>query len=112
MIEVSRADREAAVEALSLGLCQPTADRYVEVGELPDDASFVWENVEDVAMAIATAAEKARAEEREKLSRLADWADSYGSNLCPRSGMADSFGDGMRAAKNDVKSILLGERRR
>lgn len=39
------------------------------------------------------------------LSRLQDWTQEYGAALCPGH-HADSFGDGMREAKRQVRQIL------
>lgn len=39
-------------------------------------------------------------------SRLSEWALEHGEALKPRAGDADSFGDGMRAAKREIKQIL------
>lgn len=40
------------------------------------------------------------------LARIGVWADTYGSALKPGAGMADSFGDGVRACKGQVKAML------
>jgi len=42
-------------------------------------------------------------------SAIEEWAHRYGEALCPRIGDADSFGDGMRAAKQQVLTILRGK---
>jgi hypothetical protein len=44
---------------------------------------------------------------RATVARVNEWADRYGASLCP--GGADTFGDGMRAAKEQVKRLLSGE---
>lgn len=46
------------------------------------------------------------AEARETLARLGAWADTYGAALVPHGGAADTFGDGVRACKAQVKTIL------
>lgn len=51
-------------------------------------------------------------EKDEKLSRLGDWVLEYGENLKPTAGSADTFGDGMRAAKSQVKNILFKENKK
>ena len=45
------------------------------------------------------------------LNRIAieEWAHRYGGALSPRAGDADSFGDGMRAAKQQVLTPLRGK---
>lgn len=40
------------------------------------------------------------------LGRLTDWCFRYGDALKPTAGSADSFGDGMRAAKEQVRALL------
>lgn len=50
-------------------------------------------------------ARRATANERLRAT-LSDWCVQYGSALCPTAGSADSFGDGMRAAKDQVRRIL------
>ena len=37
---------------------------------------------------------------------LSNWCVQFGAALCPTAGSADSFGDGMRAAKKQVSRIL------
>ena len=48
------------------------------------------------------------AESERNRSAIGEWAHRYGEALCPRSGDADSFGDGMRAAKQQVLTLLRG----
>ncbi|MFQ5922994.1 MAG: hypothetical protein ACE5M4_09130 [Anaerolineales bacterium] len=46
------------------------------------------------------------------ITSLESWGHTHGKYLCPPSGSADSYGDGMRAAKLEVLSrirSLLGE---
>lgn len=43
------------------------------------------------------------------LARLASWSHEYGSGLCS-GGKPDTFGEGMRAAKEQVAAILSGMR--
>ena len=40
------------------------------------------------------------------LDRIGVWADEYGSALVPHGGSADTFGDGVRRCKRQVKAIL------
>jgi hypothetical protein len=47
-----------------------------------------------------------QAHQERVLSLLTEWSDTYGKDLCPGAGDADTFGDGMRAAKKQVKGIL------
>lgn len=49
------------------------------------------------------------AEARETLARLGAWADTYGAALVPHGGAADTFGDGVRACKAQVKAILSAQ---
>lgn len=42
---------------------------------------------------------------REEVTKIGEWTHRYGSSLCP-GGYADTFGDGMRAAKEQVGRIL------
>ena len=44
-----------------------------------------------------------------KIDALWTWSDRHGAALCPPAGSADSFGDGMRAAKQQVKDILSAD---
>lgn len=45
--------------------------------------------------------------ERDRLrAALEGWTRRYGSALCPGPGDADTFGDGVRAAKAQVRAIL------
>ncbi len=43
------------------------------------------------------------------IAKLAHWADVYGSALVPHGGAADTFGDGVRYCKRQVKDILSGQ---
>lgn len=45
--------------------------------------------------------------EAELVAKLQSWAHTYGKELCPGFGDADSFGDGMRAAKQQIQHILI-----
>jgi hypothetical protein len=40
------------------------------------------------------------------LDRLGHWADGYGTALVPHGGAADTYGDGVRACKRQVKDLL------
>lgn len=44
--------------------------------------------------------------DHEVLSRLGDWVHEMGANLKPTGGYADTHGDGMRHAKEQVSRIL------
>jgi len=41
---------------------------------------------------------------REKLGRLTLWTSAYGKNLCPTG--ADTYGEGVRACKDQVRRLL------
>lgn len=43
---------------------------------------------------------------RAVVSRLGEWVHEFGAALCPRAGAADTYGNGMRWAKNEVATIL------
>ena len=53
--------------------------------------------------------ERERDEAQEKVARVAQWTYEHGAALCPRAGCADTFGDGMRAAKCEVGLMLHKE---
>lgn len=61
------------------------------------------EAAERVVMVAAADMEAARA----ALARIEAWSKLYGSTLCPGPGSADTFGDGMRAAKRQIASLLM-----
>ena len=42
----------------------------------------------------------------ELFARLETWTHQHGEALCPRPGVSDTFGDGMRVAKEEVSSML------
>lgn len=46
------------------------------------------------------------------LGRLEVWSDTYGQALAPHGGSADTYGDGVRACKAQVKAILAELARR
>jgi hypothetical protein len=41
------------------------------------------------------------------LSSLMDWTIQFGAELCPQSGVADTYGNGVRACKDRVSRILI-----
>lgn len=43
------------------------------------------------------------------LARLGVWADTYGAALVPSGGDADTYGDGVRACKGQVKALIAGK---
>jgi hypothetical protein len=43
------------------------------------------------------------------LGLIYDWACQYSEALKPTAGSADSFGDGMRAAKSQIQAIMSSE---
>jgi len=54
---------------------------------------------------------RVRAEAAERtLGGLTEWADTYGEMLCPGSGEHDTYGEGVRACKRQVKFALSGVR--
>lgn len=55
--------------------------------------------------------ERVTAERDESLARLREWTLTYGAALCPTAGSADTFGDGMRAAKQQVSAIVAHGKR-
>lgn len=50
--------------------------------------------------------ERELAELREAAARIAQWTHEHGKALCPTAGSSDTFGDGMRAAKQQVRALL------
>ncbi len=40
------------------------------------------------------------------LGRLREWTDRYGAELCPGPGRADTYGEGVRASKDQVRRLL------
>lgn len=45
--------------------------------------------------------------QHDHLLKLQQWAHEYGASLIPTAGSADTFGDGMREAKRQVRQILV-----
>ena len=45
----------------------------------------------------------------DRLNRLLEWTRTYGTHLVPKAGCIDTYGDGMREAKNMVHRILIGD---
>jgi hypothetical protein len=43
------------------------------------------------------------------LGRIGVWADTYGAALVPHGGAADTYGDGVRACKAQIKAMLSGQ---
>lgn len=41
----------------------------------------------------------------ERLARIVEWTHAHGAALCLTAGSADTFGDGMRAAKKQVAAL-------
>jgi len=53
---------------------------------------------------------KARAEKAEiKLALLEEWSRTFGAHLCPPMGWSDSYGEGVRWAKDSVLRMLLAQ---
>lgn len=42
----------------------------------------------------------------QQFQKVIAWSAQYGKDLCPKSGYADSYGEGMRAAKERVRALL------
>lgn len=81
--------------------------RTYYAGHLELDLAALVEEVERLRAEVER--ERAAVAESERnRSAIEEWAHRYGEALCPRSGDADSFGDGMRAAKQQVLTLLRG----
>ena len=44
--------------------------------------------------------------------RVREWTQEYGAALCPGWGVGDTYGEGMRAAKDQVRAILVKAEKR
>lgn len=70
----------------------------------PDDicaidevACIITDDMDDLHAKLAAA--------EERIAAIVEWTHQYGANLCPFGNYTDSFGDGMRAAKEQVSRI-------
>ena len=72
--------------------------------EWDDVTALLWERDEARTEADTLLAECERL--RAAVSRIRVWADTYGHALVPCAGAADTYGDGVRACKGQVKAIL------
>ena len=60
----------------------------------------------DEALLDAAKLRAERDEARAALARITMWTCQYGAQLCPPSNRADSYGDGMRDAKDVVARLM------
>lgn len=82
-----------------------TKGRVQEVDRLRDHSVTVDADCQQ-AHSERRAAEARLQHAMELIDRLEVWADSYGKALVPHGGESDSYGDGARACKAQVKAML------
>lgn len=100
------AELEAACYATQGSLREASARAdAAETGELRETRNA--ERWAEMCKAAESEAETLRA----LLGQLGHWADGYGSALVPHGGWADTFGDGVRCCKAQVKAMLPAETR-
>lgn len=93
-------------EEIRAQLLRPEAVRsfaaYLRDGERPEDALEAY--ADEAARTIAQALVGEQDERDFVIGLLGDWTHEHGAALCPRG--ADTYGEGMRDAKQQVARIL------
>lgn len=90
-----RAERDAAVAELARMKARPAEAEFSRL-------DVMWQELVRERDAARSEAEQLQ----ERLARINEWADTYGAALSPSAGSADTFGDGIRAAKKQIKALL------
>lgn len=103
-----REDGSAAMVTRALGELRKQLDTERAAERVIADLALVLEPRDEGTVAAAERMKRERDEAWVKLGLVAEWSHKYGAALVPGAGVADTYGEGVRACKDQVRAILRG----